>query len=73
MHKCQYWYWHHLMPVPVMYHVYTGQCTIPILVLEQNAKMPIPVRAPLNASTLNVLYPYWYWNVHKVDLKEVNT
>jgi hypothetical protein len=25
------------------------------------------------ASTCNVLYPYWYWNVHKIDLKEVNT
>jgi hypothetical protein len=24
MHKCQYRYWHHRMPVPVMYHANTG-------------------------------------------------
>ncbi len=48
-----------------------------LLVLDQN----VPVLAQYitgtgiewYASTRSVLYPYWYWNAHKINLKEVNT
>jgi hypothetical protein len=33
---------------------------VTILVLNQNAEMPIPVLAQLNANIGNGLCPYWY-------------
>ncbi len=38
-----------------------GWWTMPILALNQNEKVPIPVWAQLNAITSNGLRPYWYW------------
>jgi hypothetical protein len=46
------------------------QCTVPIMVLDKSANMPIPVLSPFNASTGNVACQYWYWtNVPKCQYR----
>jgi hypothetical protein len=50
---------------------------MPLLVLDQN--VPVLARYITGtgikwyAGTRDVLYLCWYWNVHKINLKEANT
>ena len=45
----------------IVHYQYWHSITVPVLVLNLSAEIPIPVWAKLNASTSNGLCPYRYW------------